>query len=449
MTMSRGLIHKHLWPDDKRLDGAFLYDAMTDTVDIITFGCRLNTYEAEVMRSLARQAGLRDVVLINTCAVTAEAERQARQAIRKARRKNPTAKIIVTGCAAQIHPERYAALDEVDHVIGNHEKLKADTYIALDKARVQVEPIQCADHALAPLVHDFAGGLTRGFIQVQNGCDHRCTYCLIPYGRGASRSVAVEAIIKQTQTLAKGGFPEIVLAGVDITSYGADLEHKPTLGAMVREILAAVPELERLRLSSLDPAAIDDDLWWLLEHEPRLMPHWHLSLQAGDDTVLKRMARRHRAKDLRALCERARAVRSDIVFGADLIAGFPSETDAMFDNTLDLVSELGLTWLHVFPYSAREGTPAAKMPQVPMEVRRARAARLRQVGQAAMILHLDGLVGQRMAVHVEQPTLARTPTFAEVRLEAAASVGSVIEVDVKAREEGRVVGREKGRKYDQ
>ncbi len=418
--------------------------SMTDTVDIITFGCRLNTYESEVMRSLARQAGLGDVVLINTCAVTAEAERQARQAIRKARRQNPKAKIIVTGCAAQIHPERYAALDEVDHVIGNHEKLKADTYVALDRARVQVAPIQCADHAFAPLVHDFAGGLTRGFIQVQNGCDHRCTYCIIPYGRGASRSVAVESIIKQTQTLAEGGFPEIVLAGVDITSYGADLAYKPTLGAMVREVLTAVPSLKRLRLSSLDPAAIDEDLWWLLEHEPRLMPHWHLSLQAGDDTVLKRMARRHRAKDLRALCKRAREARPAIVFGADLIAGFPTETEAMFENTLALVEELGLTWLHVFPYSARVGTPAAKMPHEPMEVRRARAARLRQVGQAAMIRHLDGLVGQRMAVHVEQPMLARTPTFAEVRLEAAATVGSVIEVDVLERDEAvlkaRVLG---------
>ncbi|MFA6279855.1 MAG: tRNA (N(6)-L-threonylcarbamoyladenosine(37)-C(2))-methylthiotransferase MtaB [Bdellovibrionales bacterium] len=420
---------------------------MTNTVDIITFGCRLNSYESEAMRTLAQSAGLGDVVLVNTCAVTAEAERQARQAIRKARREKPSATIIVTGCAAQIHPERYAALDEVDHVIGNNEKLKAETYASLvsergGQARVVVEDIQRAGQAIAPLVSGFAGGLTRGFVQVQNGCDHRCTYCIIPYGRGVSRSVSAAAIISQTQTLVEQGFPEIVLAGVDIASYGADLAGKPTLGAMVREMLAAVPELKRLRLSSLDPAAIDEDLWWLLEHEPRLMPHWHLSLQAGDDTVLKRMARRHRVKDLRALCERARAARPDIIFGADLIAGFPAETDAMAEGTLALVEELDLTWLHVFPYSARIGTPAAKMPQVPMEVRRARAARLRQVGQAAMIRHLEGIVGQRVAAHVEQPMLARTPTFAEVRLETSAMVGSVIEVEVLARDGEKLVGRE-------
>ncbi|HAX91618.1 MAG TPA: tRNA (N(6)-L-threonylcarbamoyladenosine(37)-C(2))-methylthiotransferase MtaB [Rhodospirillaceae bacterium] len=414
---------------------------MPPSVHIITFGCRLNSYESEVMRAHASAAGLGDVVLVNTCAVTSEAERQARQAIRKARREHPTAKIIVTGCAAQIHPERYAALEEVDYVIGNNDKLIAETYTALGANDICVSDIAEAGAAHAPIVEGFEGGLTRGFIQVQNGCDHRCTYCIIPYGRGPSRSVALDVIVDQTQTLLSQGYPEIALTGVDITSYGAELENKMTLGAMIRQLLDRVPELKRLRLSSLDPAAIDEDLWGLLEHEPRLMPHWHLSVQSCDDMVLRRMARRHRGKDLVELCTRARALRPDITFGADLIAGFPSETEKMFENTARLVEELNLTWLHVFPYSVRSGTPAAKMPQVPMDIRRARAAKLREIGERAVAAHLDGLVGQRLAVHVEQPLLARTPTFAPVRLTVPATVGSVINVECLERDGDIVVAR--------
>jgi len=413
---------------------------MSNAPEIITFGCRLNAYESEAMRRMLTDAPLeREIVLVNTCAVTSEAERQVRQAIRKARREKPDAILIVTGCAAQIAPERYASMAEVDYVVGNAEKLNEETYKNLGQSApapivgdVFSAPVEGWG---APAVATFAGGLTRGFVQVQTGCDHRCAYCVIPFGRGPSRSLSLDAIIRQTRSLTDNGFPEIVLSGVDIASYGKDLGSRTTLGAMARSLLDAVPDLKRLRLSSLDPAAIDKDLWDLLADEPRLMPHWHLSLQSGDDEVLRRMARRHRASDIAALCARARALRPDIAFGADLISGFPTESDAMAERTLALVRDLDITWLHVFPFSPRPKTAAAKMtPQVPMRLRRIRAARLRQAGQEAIIRHLGSLLGHSMAVHVEGPKSARAPSFAEVRLAAPAQVGSVIQVRALALE---------------
>ncbi|NBB82392.1 MAG: tRNA (N(6)-L-threonylcarbamoyladenosine(37)-C(2))-methylthiotransferase MtaB, partial [Alphaproteobacteria bacterium] len=348
--------------------------------EVVTFGCRLNAYESEVIRGHARAAGRRDLVVVNTCAVTAEAERQARQAIRRLRRDRPAAEIVVTGCAAQIAPDRWAGMAEIDRVLGNDEKLRAETWDPAGGAdRVAVADIMAVRETAGHLVEGF-DGRARAFLQVQNGCDHRCTFCIIPYGRGPSRSVPIGEIVAQARALVDRGYREIVLTGVDITSYGPDLPGRPTLGQMIRRLLSLVPELPRLRLSSLDPVEIDADLWRLIAEEPRLMPHLHLSLQAGDDLVLKRMKRRHLAADAVALCDRARVLRPDIVFGADLIAGFPTETDAMVETTLQTVAACGLTWLHVFPYSERAGTPAARMPPVPKAVRKARAARLRALG---------------------------------------------------------------------
>ena len=415
---------------------------MSDRPEIITFGCRLNSYESEVIRSHVLAAGLHDVVVINSCAVTGEAERQVRQAIRKARRARPEAKIIVTGCAAQVHPEKYAAMAEVDTVLGNDDKMRAETYLALDDSKIHITDMRLLRQTALPLVHGFEGGLTRAFIQIQNGCDNRCTFCLIPFGRGPSRSVPFDAIAAQVRFLVEEkNYPEIALTGVDITSYGKDLPDRPTLGVLIRSLLDAVPSLQRLRLSSLDPACIDEDLWRLIETDSRLMPHLHLSVQAGDDMILKRMARRHTRQDVLDLCARVRTARPDVAFGADVIAGFPTETESMFENTADLLEKAGFTWLHVFPYSARVGTPAARMPQVRGEIRKARAARLRELGAAAVIRHIEGLIGQRLKVHVEQPLVARAPTFAEIRLEAEAKVGSVIEVIGSARDGERLVAR--------
>ena len=369
-------------------------------LDIVTFGCRLNAYESEVIRSLARDAGLADAVIVNTCAVTAEAERQARQAIRKARRRRPGARIIVTGCAAQIHPQRYAAMAEVDQVLGNAEKLTGEAYGAA-AAPFAVNDIQAVRETALHLIEGFEGR-ARAFVQVQQGCDHRCTFCIIPYGRGPSRSVPIGVVAAQLRALAAHGVREVVLTGVDITDYGKDLPGSPTLGQMVRRVLAAVPELERLRLSSLDPAEIDAELFRLVGEEPRLMPHIHLSLQAGDDLVLKRMKRRHSRAQAIAVAARLRTLRPGIALGADLIAGFPTESQAMFENTLALVEECGLAFLHVFPYSAREGTPAARMPQLPVAERRARARRLREAGAAALTRFLESRVGTASDVLVEQ-----------------------------------------------
>ena len=405
--------------------------------EVLTFGCRLNIYESEVMRAHAKGAGLgSDAVIVNTCAVTKEAERQARQAIRKARRQNPDAKIIVTGCSSQIDPQSYAEMKEVDHVVGNDLKLKAESWQALDQ-RVLVNDIMAVKETAGHLIEGVQDH-ARAFIQVQNGCDHRCTFCIIPFGRGPSRSVPIGTIAEQMQKLVVSGYREIVLSGVDITSYGADLPGRPTLGQMVRRVLALVPELPRLRLSSLDPAEIDDDLWFLIAEEPRLMPHLHLSVQAGDDMILKRMKRRHLRADVIKTCERARSLRSDIVFGADIIAGFPTEDDVMFDNTLALVEECDLTYLHVFPYSEREGTPAARMPAVPVPVRKDRASTLRKLGDRQVDKFLDIHVKHTHQVIVEKNNFGRTQHFAQVQFDGMHTPGSLITVKTE-RKDGHVL----------
>jgi threonylcarbamoyladenosine tRNA methylthiotransferase MtaB len=410
-------------------------------VDILTFGCRLNAYESEVMRGHAQAAGLTDAIIVNTCAVTAEAERQARQAIRRARRDRPEAQIIVTGCAAQIDPAAFAAMPEVSRILGNAEKLKAESWGGAGEARVSVNDIMSVTETASHLTAGF-DGKARAFIQVQNGCDHRCTFCIIPYGRGPARSVPMGAIVAETRALVEAGFREIVMTGVDLTSYGPDLPGQPTLGQMIRRLLAALPELERLRLSSIDPVEIDEDLWRLIAEEPRLMPHLHLSIQAGDDMVLKRMKRRHLRADVKATCDRARALRPGIVFGADLIAGFPTETEDMFANTLGLVDECSLTWLHIFPYSARKGTPAARMPQVPMERRKARAAELRAAGQRRLDLFLAGQVGRDIAALVEKPGEGRSEHYAPVHLaDDRAPVGSVVRARVTGVRDGALMAR--------
>lgn len=408
-------------------------------VDILTFGCRLNAYESEVMRGHAQAAGMADAIIVNTCAVTAEAERQARQAIRRVRRDRPDAQIIVTGCAAQIDPAMFAAMPEVSRVIGNAEKLKAESWGGVPEMRVTVNDIMSVTETASHLTAGF-DGKARAFIQVQNGCDHRCTFCIIPYGRGPARSVPMGAIVDETRRLVEAGFREIVMTGVDLTSYGPDLPGQPTLGQMTRRLLAAVPELKRLRLSSLDPVEIDDDLWRLIAEEPRLMPHLHLSIQAGDDMVLKRMKRRHSRADAIAACDRARALRPGIAFGADLIAGFPTETDAMFANTLNLLDECGLTYLHIFPYSARKGTPAARMPQVPMESRKARAAELRAAGDRRLGLFLAAQVGTEISALIEKPGEGRSEHYAMVKLtDSAAPIGSVVRARVTAVADGALV----------
>ena len=407
--------------------------------EIVTFGCRLNAYESEVMRGHARAAGIGEVVIVNTCAVTSEAERQARQTIRKLRRERPGAKIVVTGCAAQIDPDRFAAMPEVDRVLGNQEKLAPESWGLAATERVAVNDIMSVKETAAHLISGFEDR-ARAFIQAQQGCDHRCTFCIIPFGRGPSRSVPIGAMVEQVRALTAAGYREVVLTGVDITSYGPDLPGAPSLGQMIRRLLAAVPELPRLRLSSLDPVEIDDDLWRLIENEPRLLPHLHLSLQAGDDMILKRMKRRHSRADAVAFCERARRARPDVVFGADLIAGFPTETDEQFDNTLRLVADCGLTWLHVFPYSPRPGTPAARMPQVHGTVRRERAARLREAGEAAAAHTLAGMVGRRASVLMEKPDMGRTEHFAEIRLSGEIAPGFLVDATITGCDGARLTG---------
>ena len=407
------------------------------TTEVVTFGCRLNALESEVLRRNALEAGLTDAVIVNTCAVTAEAERQARQSIRRLRRERPTTKIIVTGCAAQIHPDRFAEMAEVDLVLGNHDKMSAATLLPGGE-RVRVSDIMAVRETAAHLVDGF-DNRTRAFVQVQNGCDHRCTFCIIPYGRGNSRSVPMGAVVEQVRTLVESGYREVVLTGVDVTSYGGDLPGAPALGQLVRRLLAAVPELERLRLTSLDPAEMDDDLWALLADEPRLMPHLHLSVQAGDDLILKRMKRRHLRADVVRLVERARATRPELSVGADLIAGFPTEDDAAFANTLALVEECGIAFLHVFPFSAREGTPAARMPQVPVRVRKERAERLRTAGDAILSAHLGAQLGRTVRVLVEGDGEGRAEDYARVRLDGDATAGTVVAARVAAVQAGRLV----------
>jgi len=384
------------------------------TVDILTFGCRLNTYESEVMRGHA--AGLDDTIIVNTCAVTAEAERQARQAIRRAHRERPEARIVVTGCAAQIDPDRWACLPGVARVLGNTEKLRAENWTP--EAGSAVSDIMAARETAAPPLTEFAGR-TRAFVQVQQGCDHRCTFCIIPFGRGPSRSVPIGTVAQQVRGLVESGFREIVLTGVDITSYGTDLPGSPSLGQMLRRLLALVAELPRLRLSSLDPAAIDADLWRLIAEEPRLMPHLHLSLQAGADLILKRMRRRHLRAGALEVIRRARALRPGVAIGADLIAGFPTETNALFAETLAFVREAEIPYLHVFPYSERPGTPASRMPPVPVALRRERATLLRAAGADNARRFYAGQVGREANVLAEAEGAGHTEHFAPVRVAAA------------------------------
>lgn len=406
---------------------------------VVTFGCRLNMHESEVMRDHAKNAGLQGVIIFNTCAVTKEAERQARQAIRRARRENPDAQIVVTGCSAQIDPEQYADMPEVDRVIGNEEKLQAESWGAPTHARILVNDIMSVKETAGHLIDGYEDR-TRAFLQVQNGCDHRCTFCIIPYGRGNSRSVPIGVIAKQVHSLVERGYKEIVFTGVDVTSYGHDLPGSPSLGQMIRRVLALVPGLARVRLSSLDPVEIDADLWRLIAEEPRLMPHLHLSVQAGDDLTLKRMKRRHLRGDVIAVCERARALRPDMAFGADIIAGFPTETEEMFANTVRLVEECDLTFLHIFPYSEREGTPAAKMPQVDPAVRKARAAKLRDLRDAQMDRFLGRHLGQTLEVLIEKDGLGRAADFASVKLDRAIEPGSLVSVRVTGAEGGLLTG---------
>jgi len=390
-------------------------------VRVLTFGCRLNTYESETMRKAAETAGLNNAILVNTCAVTADAVRQARQTIRRARRDNPHARIVVSGCAAQTEPETFASMDEVDAVIGNDAKGQAATYRKLpDFGVAESEKIRVNDimsvRETAPQMIEAVEGHARAFVQVQNGCDHRCTFCVIPYGRGNSRSVPMGAVVEQIEKLVDNGYQEAVITGVDATSYGADLPGSPTLGTLAATILRQVPELRRLRLSSIDSIEVDDTLMDLIANEPRFMPHLHLSLQHGDDLILKRMKRRHGRDDAVRFCRQVRDLRPGFAFGADLIAGFPTETEDMFARSLELIDECGIAFLHVFPYSPRQGTPAARMPQLDRGLIKQRAARLRQRGEQAYDAHLSAMTaaGQTHTVLVEFSGTARTENFTPV-----------------------------------
>ncbi|MCK8484556.1 tRNA (N(6)-L-threonylcarbamoyladenosine(37)-C(2))-methylthiotransferase MtaB [Aliiroseovarius sp. S2029] len=402
-----------------------------------TLGCRLNAYETEAMKRLADDAGVEGAVVVNTCAVTAEAVRKARQEIRKLRRENPDAKVIVTGCAAQTEPETFAAMDEVDAVIGNHEKMEPATWAGLapdligDTERVQVNDIMSVTETASHLIDGF-GTRSRAYVQVQNGCDHRCTFCIIPYGRGNSRSVPAGVVVDQIKRLVDKGFNEVVLTGVDLTSWGADLPGEPRLGDLVMRILRLVPDLPRLRISSIDSIEADENLMLAIASEPRLMPHLHLSLQHGDDLILKRMKRRHLRDDAIAFCEEARRLRPDITFGADIIAGFPTETETHFENSLKLVTDCDLTWLHVFPYSKRDGTPAAKIPsQINGAIIKDRAARLRAAGDVQAKRHLAAQVGRQHRVLMENPTMGRTEQFAEVVFRTPQIEGAIVTVTPK------------------
>ena len=411
------------------------------TLEVVTFGCRLNAYESEAIKARGLEAQLQDTVVINTCAVTGEAVRQSRQAIRRLKRERPDRRIIVTGCAAQVHPESYAGMAEVDAVLGNEEKLTAGAYadfgIGLAE-KIRVNDIMSVRETAAQMVDHF-DGQTRAFLQVQNGCDHRCTFCIIPYGRGNSRSVPLGAVVAEARRLVENGFPEIVLTGVDLTSYGADLPGAPRLGTLVEKILRLVPALKRLRLSSLDTIEADDALMRLIAEEERLMPHFHLSAQSGDDMILKRMKRRHSRADTIGFCETVRRYRPEAVFGADLIAGFPTESEAMFQNTLDLVDDAGLSLLHVFPYSQRPQTPAAKMPQLARATVKERAARLRAKGKAAEAARLDAMAGSRHAVLMERGGIGRTPCFTPVSFDGGVP-GSLVTLTITSRCGDRLTG---------
>jgi threonylcarbamoyladenosine tRNA methylthiotransferase MtaB len=400
-----------------------------------TLGCRLNAYETEAMKELAAQSGVTDAVIVNTCAVTSEAVRKARQEIRKLRRENPDARLIVTGCAAQTEPETFSAMSEVDVVIGNTEKMKASTWQGMaadfigETETVQVDDIMSVTETAGHLIDGF-GTRSRAYVQVQNGCDHRCTFCIIPFGRGNSRSVPAGVVVEQIKRLVGKGYNEVVLTGVDLTSWGADLPVAPKLGDLVMRILKLVPDLPRLRISSIDSIEVDENLMQAIATEPRLMPHLHLSLQAGDDMILKRMKRRHLRDDAIAFCDEAKRLRPDRTFGADIIAGFPTETDAMFENSLKLVQDCDLTWLHVFPYSPRPGTPAARMPAVNGKDIKSRAARLREAGNAQVARHLAAQQGKTHHILMENPRMGRTEQFTEVTFDADQIEGQIVTAQI-------------------
>jgi threonylcarbamoyladenosine tRNA methylthiotransferase MtaB len=409
-----------------------------------TLGCRLNAYETEAMKELAEAAGVEGAVVVNTCAVTAEAVRKAKQEIRRLARENPGAPVIVTGCAAQTEPETFAAMPEVTWVIGNHEKMQAETWRSFRPAdfigeteKVQVNDIMAVKETAGHLIDGF--GRHRAYVQVQNGCDHRCTFCIIPYGRGNSRSVPAGVVVEQIKRLVEKGFLEVVLTGVDLTSWGADLPGAPRLGDLVMRILRLVPDLVRLRISSIDSIEADENLMLAIATEPRLMPHLHLSLQAGDDMILKRMKRRHLRDDAIRFCEEARRLRPDMIFGADIIAGFPTETEEMFENSVKLVTDCDLTFLHVFPFSARKGTPAARMPKVPGDQIKLRAARLRAAGDAAVVRHLDSQQGATHRVLMESARLGRTEQFTEVAFDTGQPEGHIVLARIIGQAQGKLL----------
>ncbi|MEM6587343.1 MAG: tRNA (N(6)-L-threonylcarbamoyladenosine(37)-C(2))-methylthiotransferase MtaB [Pseudomonadota bacterium] len=409
-----------------------------------TMGCRLNAYETEAMKELAAEAGLEGAVVVNTCAVTSEAVRKARQEIRRLRRQNPDARLIVTGCAAQTEPETFTAMAEVDAVIGNTEKMQPETWRGMaadfigETEACQVDDIMSVTETAGHLIDGF-GSRSRAYVQVQNGCDHRCTFCIIPYGRGNSRSVPAGVVIDQIKRLVDRGYNEVVLTGVDLTSWGADLPMTPKLGDLVMRILKLVPDLPRLRISSIDSIEVDENLMKAIATEPRLMPHLHLSLQHGDNMILKRMKRRHLRDDAIAFCEEAKRLRPEMTFGADIIAGFPTETREMFENSLRLVEECDLTWLHVFPYSPRPGTPAARMPQVQGPDIKTRAAELRKRGAARVAAHLEKQQGRKHRVLMESPRMGRTEQFAEAIFDSDRPEGDIVTAKVTGAREGQLL----------
>ena len=412
---------------------------MSKNNNVVTFGCRLNIYESEIIKKNIEKSNLDNVIVFNTCTVTKEAERQARHAIRKAKKENPDAKVIVTGCAAQNDPDMFAKMDEVDKVIGNEEKLHSHNYnFDSGDSKVKVNDIMEVKEVAEHLVSSF-DGKARAFLQVQNGCDHRCTFCIIPYGRGNSRSVPIGAIVQQIRELINAGYHEVVFTGVDVTSYGADLPGKPTFSQMIRRVLGAVPELKRLRLSSIDVAEIDDDLFNMMAYEKRLMPHFHISLQAGDNMILKRMKRRHNREQVLEYCHKLKTLRPEVAFGADIIAGFPTETDEMFENTRRLITEAGIQFLHVFPYSEREGTPAAKMPPVEPVIRKKRAAILRAEGEKEMAKFLESQIGSVKEAIIEKGGVVRTENFIPAHLDVDLEQGNVVKVKLEKIVNGKMI----------
>ena len=417
-----------------------------NTPKFMTQGCRLNAYETEAMKELANAAGLKDIVVVNTCAVTAEAVRKSKQEIRKLRRDNPSSQMIVTGCAAQIEPKTFSEMSEVDLVVGNTEKMNSDTWSEISNKpdfvgkteKVMVDDIMSVKNTAGHLIDGF-GTRSRAYVQVQNGCDHRCTFCIIPYGRGNSRSVPAGVVVDQIKRLVDTGYNEVVLTGVDITSWGADLPLMPKLGDLVQRILKLVPDLPRLRISSIDSIEADPALIDAISSEMRLMPHLHLSLQAGDDMILKRMKRRHLRDDAINFCLEMRSVRPDIVYGADIIAGFPTESEEMFDNSLKLIEDCGLTWLHVFPFSPREGTPAARMPQMDRSIIKERAARLRSRGELAVQNHLAAQIGLEHNILIENERMGRTEGFTEVLFNKDQIKGSIVNAKIVSKSQNKLI----------